>query len=201
MTPGQPEQQPAKGFAALGVLGSDISPKALGAAEEALHARKDEAEPSDTRAPAGASAPAPAPRPYQGPRTSAGSGWTLPSKGKMLIGAVVVVGGIWAYYGSDSGSYTPAPAIETPPPVGTGIVLSTDQIRYCLAEGIRLDAARGALNQYSQFDTSRFNGMISDYNSRCSQFRYRQGSLESVRAQVESERFQLQSEGAARFMK
>lgn len=192
LTPGQPKQ-PTKGFAALGALGSDISPETLDAAEEPLRAEREDAAvapPSTTSAP----------RPYQGPRSARGRG-APPSKGKILIGAVIVIGGIWAYYGSGGSTYTPAPKIESLPPVGTGILLSEDQIRYCLAEGIRLDAARGAVNQYNQSDISRFNGMISDYNSRCSQFRYRQGSLESVRAQVEAERFQLQSEGAARFMK
>ena len=43
------------------------------------------------------------------------------------------------------------PRLDQPretPPVGSGNVLTTPQIRYCTAQSIRLDAAKDALNQY-----------------------------------------------------
>jgi hypothetical protein len=124
-----------------------------------------------------------------------------------LIAAAV----IWAVANQGNNSSTepagPAatttPATESPiedrPPVGTGIVLSNAQIRYCLSEEIRLDAARSAVNASSQSDVDRFNVMIDDYNSRCSSFRYQPGTLEAVRAQVTANQSELQSEGVARF--
>jgi hypothetical protein len=150
---------------------------------------------------------------------------------KVVLGLAAIVGAIWIYTQADHGSTTSfpsalnisdlqpaqipprdlspaptpppatAPAAEILPPVGSSLTLSRDQIRYCLSEDIRLEAARAAVDSYSQFDVSRFNSMITDYNNRCSNFRYRQGSLESVRVEVEANRYQLQTAGAARFSK
>jgi len=88
---------------------------------------------------------------------------------------------------------------EEIPSAGTNLVLGPTQIRYCLAEDIRIDAARSALNEYLQFDVDRFNAMVSDYNSRCGNFRYRKGSLESARAEIERRRPTLEAEGRSRF--
>ena len=95
----------------------------------------------------------------------------------------------------------PTRPAESKPSVGRNNVLSTAQIRYCLAEQIRLDAAETALNNYSDSDVDRFNGYVSDYNSRCGEFRYRQGALESARRDVDPYRSQLQAEGRSRFVR
>lgn len=89
--------------------------------------------------------------------------------------------------------------VEAKPPVGSGLVLSDVQIRYCLAEDIRMDSAKSILNSYNADDIGRFNRMVADYNSRCSSFRYRSGALESVRRDLEQYRSRLQSEGKQRF--
>lgn len=73
---------------------------------------------------------------------------------------------------------------EEKPPVGDGLVLSYNQIRYCLSEDIRLSAIKDALDSYSHHEVESFNTAIGDYNSRCSHFRYHRGALESVRAEV-----------------
>jgi peptidoglycan hydrolase-like protein with peptidoglycan-binding domain len=80
-------------------------------------------------------------------------------------------------------------------------VFSTAQIRYCLAEDIRMEGAKAALNNYSDSDVDRFNAMVADYNSRCGSFRYRSGALESARRDVEPYRGQLQVEGRSRFVR
>jgi hypothetical protein len=80
-------------------------------------------------------------------------------------------------------------------------VLSVPQIRYCVAEDIRLDAAKGVINNYVEADVDRFNAMVADYNSRCSRFRYRRGALESARSDVEAIRSLLQAEGRSRFVR
>ena len=117
------------------------------------------------------------------------------------------------YSGTSSTSSGPAgqPAIvqpqapsrpsESKPSVGRNNVLSTAQIRYCLAEKIRLDAAETVLNNYSDSDVDRFNGYVNDYNSRCGEFRYRQGALESARRNIDAYRNQLQAEGRSRFVR
>lgn len=164
-------------------------------------------------------------RPYQAPpQPSSGSG-----AGKWLLGIGAVVGVLWLAAQSGDKTSAPAPAytpsepprsaatpspnwqppvsppqppsrpVEDRPPVGTGLVLSNNQIRYCLAEDIRITAAESVISGYSEADVDRFNGMVEDYNSRCSSFKYRRGSLESVRAEVESVRADLEAEGRSRF--
>lgn len=164
-------------------------------------------------------------RPYQAPpQPTGGSG-----AGKWLLGIGAVVGVLWLAAQSGDKTSAPAPAytpsepprsaaapsptwqppvspppppsrpVEDRPPVGTGIVLSNAQIRYCLAEDIRMTAAKSAISGYNETDVDRFNGMVADYNSRCSSFKYRRGSLESVRAEVESARADLEAEGRGRF--
>lgn len=87
---------------------------------------------------------------------------------------------------------------EVKPAVGQNLVHTHSELRYCLAEGLRIDGARSAAN--SNADISRFNAMVSDYNSRCGSFRYRSGALESARRDVEPHRDQLLAEGASRFL-
>jgi peptidoglycan hydrolase-like protein with peptidoglycan-binding domain len=69
-----------------------------------------------------------------------------------------------------------------------------------LAEKIRLDAAEIVINNYINSDVERFNGFVANYNSRCGEFRYRQGALESARRDVEPYRAQIQLEGRVRFV-
>lgn len=95
---------------------------------------------------------------------------------------------------------SPAPGLaEEMPSTGSGNLLGAGQIRYCLAEDIRLATAKQAVNEYINSDVDRFNSMVADYNSRCSNFRYRKGTLESVRSEVERFRTQLEVEGRGRF--
>lgn len=156
---------------------------------------------------------------YQKPsQPSSGS-----SGGKWILGIATVVGLLWLIGQSDKRTRSPSPAYSPPaqstapsyslptqpqtptapqeskPPVGQNSVLSETQIRYCLAEDIRMDAAKAVLNNYSDSDVNRFNAMVADYNSRCGSFRYRGGALERVRRDVEPYRSQLQAEGRSRF--
>lgn len=164
--------------------------------------------------------PTPPPQPYKPPQQpSSGS-----SAGKWWIGIAVVVGLLWVIgqankttTTSPAPDYSPstqsaAPSYSPPeqppapsrpeeslPPVGQNMVLSTAQIRYCLAEDIRMDGAKSAVNNYIDSDVDRFNAMVADYNSRCGSFRYRSGALESARRDIEPYRSELQAEGRNRF--
>lgn len=152
------------------------------------------------------------------PQPSSGS-----SGGKWILGIAAVVGLLWLIGQSNKNTPSPAPAYSPPaqsaapsysppaqpqapsvpqeskPPVGQDLVFSTAQIRYCLAEDIRMEGAKAALNNYSDSDVDRFNTMVADYNSRCGSFRYRSGALESARRDVEPYRSQLHAEGRSRF--
>ena len=108
------------------------------------------------------------------------------------------------YPSPSTSQQVPSRPTETKPPVGQNLVLSREQIRYCLAEGIRMDAAKSAVNNYIDADVDRFNAMVADYNSRCSSFQYQtnnrgRNDLNNAQRDIESFRSQLQSEGGSRF--
>ncbi len=93
---------------------------------------------------------------------------------------------------------TSRPTEETPP-VGSGKILTAPQIRYCTAESIRLDAAKEVINQYNDSDIDRFNALVADYNSRCVDYQYRKGVLETARREVERFRSDYVVQGRQRF--
>lgn len=70
------------------------------------------------------------------------------------------------------------PLVETKPRVGQGLTLNQSQIRYCVFQGERLDIIRTLSKTNHQID--KFNTLIGDYNSRCSNFRYRIGDLSAA---------------------
>lgn len=91
----------------------------------------------------------------------------------------------------------PAPAPRPPasaaqflvkPPIGQGLILDIGQIRYCLAEEIRLEIIDPLVDTKVKDEVERFNARADDYNRRCSQYRYKRGTLEQARAEVESQR-------------
>ena len=219
------KQGEGKGFAGLSSMVSDVD-DVVSSKPKQPQKPHSEAPPKQTAG--GSQQPKqtstkPASQTYQAPAQPSGDS----SAGKWFVGIAVVIGIIWlanqsenskpskpAYSpGTSSTSTAPAsqPAITQPqtpsrpseskPSVGRNNVLSTAQIRYCLAEKIRLDAAETVLNNYNDSDVDRFNGYVNDYNSRCGEFRYRQGSLESARRDVEPYRSQLQAEGRSRFVR
>ena len=98
---------------------------------------------------------------------------------------------------SPSPSYAPSPTPGTQisdlefskPPVGDNNVLSIAQIRWCLREVIRIEVLRTLPMTNAQID--QFNAVVSDYNSRCGSYRYRQGTLTRAQREVENVRAQI----------
>lgn len=84
------------------------------------------------------------------------------------------------------------------PPVGNGLVLTSDQIRYCVYEDRRIKGAEKVVNNYDQSSVSRYNAMIDDYNSRCSNFQYRRGALTPIEREADQIHVQLEHEGRER---
>lgn len=157
------------------------------------------------------------PHPYQAPlRSPSGTSGT-----KWVVGIAAVIGVVWIVNVANqtpssstttyrpptqptSPSYTaPLPEsvqqMEDRPPVGQSLVLTTSQITYCLAEDIRLEGSRSIIDNYSDAQVNRFNVLVDDYNSRCGNFRYRSGALESARRAVDPFRSQLLADGRNRF--
>ena len=212
------KKEQGKGFAGLSSLVSDVDTAPPPAAKK---------EPVGAATSAGRPASQPAqPQPqaserqtYQEPaQPSSGS-----SGGKWVLGIAAVIGVLWLIGQSNKNTTSPAPAYTPPaqstapsysppvqpqvpsrpqeskPPVGQDLAFSTAQIRYCLAEDIRMDGAKSAVDNHIDSDVDRFNAMVADYNSRCGSFRYRSGALESARRDVEPYRSQLQAEGRSKF--
>lgn len=151
--------------------------------------------------------------------TSSGSRW--PNHLTYLIAALIVGGA--AYWISqntskpsiNSSSPMPSPSAqpsamaappppkrvseteEALPPIGQDNLLTSAQIRYCVAQSFRLDGAERALDARSQAAVIRYNVLIDDFNSRCSKYRYRKGTLEPIQAEVGRRRTALEQEGAA----
>jgi hypothetical protein len=87
---------------------------------------------------------------------------------------------------------------EVRPSVGVDQILSPAEIRYCVAESIRINGAERVLNEYSNSEIDRYNAMIRDYNGRCGQYQYRRGNLSDAQEAMEPFRADLELEGAQR---
>ena len=209
------------GFGGLSSLMSDVDATPLTASKKPPTSSSGTTSSGASRVPQ----PTPPPKPQAAPQhpykppQQPGSG---SSAGKWWIGIAVVVGFFWLIDQSNKNTATPAPAYSPPvqsathsysppeqpqapsrpaeskPPVGQGLSFSYDQIAYCVAEDIRMDGAKSEVDNYNESDVDQFNAMAADYNGRCSNFRYRRGSLERVRSSIEPYRSQLYSEGQQR---
>lgn len=96
-----------------------------------------------------------------------------------------------------SGSSPANRDVEELPPKGEGHVLSDTQLRYCLAQDIRLNGANRAINATSQVEVDRYNALVDDYNARCAKAKYRKNSMSPVKSGVEARRALLESQGEA----
>lgn len=144
------------------------------------------------------------------------------SGGKWILGIISLIFVIWLIdNGGQSNkkpSYTPpsssqsykypqstrAPTVQptsttqsaglqyTKPSVGTNNVLSVPEIRWCIREGIRIEAMREIIDNNAGID--EFNRIVNDYNSRCGSYRYREGSQSRAERDVEAYRSQIVSE-------
>jgi hypothetical protein len=81
------------------------------------------------------------------------------------------------------------------PAIGRGLALDEAEIRYCVAQKVRLEGARSMVDNTSSYDINRFNLLISDFNSRCSDYRYKPSAMNRVRLEVESRQGTLLAEG------
>lgn len=99
---------------------------------------------------------------------------------------------------SHSSTFSAPVDAESEPPQGTDLVLNAGQLRYCLSEKIRLDAAHAAVPATSRYAVTWYNLAVDDYNSRCAQFRYPKSLWNPVQAAVESDRDSLNAQGQER---
>lgn len=83
--------------------------------------------------------------------------------------------------------------------------LSLAEIRYCMAEDIRVGAQKAEIDGLQYTDTDRFNRnvdgfneVVNDYNSRCSNRSIMASDRPTATSQVEAKRTQLETEGRSR---
>jgi uncharacterized membrane protein (UPF0127 family) len=86
----------------------------------------------------------------------------------------------------------PTPIVERPS-IGTDLMFTQANIRYCEYQGVRLEAARPLIS--SESAELAFNTFVDDWNSRCSSYRYRPSDKTAVDAEVASRRATLESDG------
>ena len=84
---------------------------------------------------------------------------------------------------------------EETPNFGDGIVLSDNEIRYCLAEKIRIDGWQKTVDNYNHESVDAFNAQVHDYNGRCGHFKYREGVLQRVENEVNPRYSYLEVDG------
>lgn len=82
------------------------------------------------------------------------------------------------------------------PPAAAGQTLSQGQIKYCLAEKIRIDAMEGMINQSRQAHIKNFNIRVDDYNARCRSYRYWQADMNLAQTEIEAIRNILRSQAS-----
>lgn len=140
-------------------------------------------------------------------------------EGKCILVIIGVLFVIWLVndggQSSKKASYTPPPSLQTDnhpqsppapavqkqrathdaglqymkPSVGKNNVLSVPEIRWCIREGIRIEAMRNII--YTNEGTDEFNRMVNDYNYRCGNYRYSRGSQKRAERDVETYRSQI----------
>lgn len=83
--------------------------------------------------------------------------------------------------------------------------LSLSEIRYCMAEDIRIGAQKTEIDGLQYTDTDRFNEnvdgfneAVNDYNSRCSNRSIMASDRPIATSQVEAQRSKLETEGRSR---
>lgn len=71
---------------------------------------------------------------------------------------------------------------ETRPPIGSGRELSRDELRYCQFQHARIARAKSLSS--SDEEISNINAVVDDFNTRCSNFRYREDDMTTVKADL-----------------
>lgn len=212
MTDSESNKKRAKGFAGLSSMVSDVSEDAARApaAPEATPRVSQATESLPLQYPASAK-----PKPAQAELSPAARS---SKTGLAWIAAGIAVFVIWmTSSGSGDSSQPPltqsqpattflpdaaigaatnadlATSDEQVPPVGRNIVLGIAQIRWCKREKIRINAIENVINNAYEREVGIFNARIDDYNSRCAEFRYRQGQVEQVERELATQQESIAS--------
>ena len=84
-----------------------------------------------------------------------------------------------------------------PPLYSIGATFDRSQVRYCMMQKARLEAANDISARPTEYQIQQFNSTVDDYNSRCSNFRYHNDDMTAVQQEVNENASRLRSEGEA----
>lgn len=198
------DEKVPRGFAGLTALASTISAAPTIGLPPASSARPSDPEPAEARS-------------HQGRRSTGPGFWTGSRKTwALVIAGICVLAYLSARPQSSSyvppytgGSTTSALPRATPlrssesmkiPSVGQGLTFSVAEIRYCLAEVIRLDHIETTADLKREVHIRNLNLRINDYNSRCTRYRHRVSDMTIAKSDVEAMRAALRSEAAEQML-
>lgn len=89
---------------------------------------------------------------------------------------------------------------ETKPPEhGGDRSLSRAELRWCMFNDIRIEAARPDMRAAKQGQVQAFNAAVTEWNQGCRRYHYARSDRDSVQAQITARRATLETEGRARF--
>jgi hypothetical protein len=89
---------------------------------------------------------------------------------------------------------------ETRPPEHAGDrTLSRAELRWCMFNDIRIEAARPDMRGAKQGQLRTFNAAIAEWNAGCRRYRYSRSDRDAVQRQLTERRAALEAEGKARF--
>jgi hypothetical protein len=89
---------------------------------------------------------------------------------------------------------------ETKPPEHDGSrSLSRAELRWCMFNDIRIEAARPDMRGAKQAQVQVFNAAITEWNQGCRRYRYSRSDRDTVQRQLTERRAALETEGKARF--
>jgi hypothetical protein len=89
---------------------------------------------------------------------------------------------------------------ETRPPEHDGTrSLSRAELRWCMFNDIRIEAARPLIRGVKATEIQAFNAAVAEWNQGCRRYRYRRSDRDAVQQQHDARRAALEAEGKARF--
>jgi hypothetical protein len=91
---------------------------------------------------------------------------------------------------------TPIDLHEELPPIGKNRLLPVGQVRYCLAQNIRLNGAWFVADFNNKFQMDQLNKKSVDYSNRCGKYRARQIDMQNAHDVVDVHQDRLMAEGS-----
>jgi hypothetical protein len=77
--------------------------------------------------------------------------------------------------------------------------LSRAELRWCMFNDIRIEAARPDMRAAKQGQVQAFNAAVAEWNQGCRRYRYARSDRDAVQRQLAERRAALEAEGRARF--